>query len=117
MEITFDCMPQRFLVSGEQEQAVASGGILYNPTDQNALPLITITGSGSGTLTVNGTAYTISSISTSVTLDCETLRAYSGTTPKDSTVSGFPVLVPGVNTISFSSGITAVTIRPRWWQL
>lgn len=117
LEITFDCMPQRFLNSGAQEASVASGSVLTNPTDQVAFPLIVITGSGDGTLTVNGQDYAIRSIATSVTLDCKTRRAYSGTTPKDNTVAGYPVLIPGENTISFSGGITAVSIKPRWWQL
>lgn len=45
-EITFECMPQRFLTSGETEQTITSGGTITNPTLFKANPLIKVNGYG-----------------------------------------------------------------------
>lgn len=111
--LRFDCMPQRFLYSGEKEVAMTNGGKIINPTSFDALPLIKVV--GAGTLTINGANIVITAAS--VTLDSEIQRAYLGTTPLDSTITGeFPVLTPGENTVSWT-GSTSVKITPRWWTL
>lgn len=51
-EITFECMPQRFLKSGETKVTMASGGTLTNPTLFDAKPMIELY--GYGTADVNG---------------------------------------------------------------
>lgn len=45
-EIVFECMPQRFLTSGEEEITVTNGQILTNPTRFDAKPLIMAKGYG-----------------------------------------------------------------------
>lgn len=119
LEITFDCMPQRFLTSGESVVTkTTSGGYVTNPTQFEALPLITVYGSGSGTVTVGGTQVSISDIGTSVTLDCEICRAYNGSTARDSTITGsYPKLGTGKSYIRWTGGVTKVEITPRWWQI
>lgn len=113
----FDCLPQHFLKSAENTVTKStSGGYITNPTQFKALPLIVVYGSGSCTLTVGDYMVEISEIGTSVTMDCEIMRAYNGNTPRDSTITGpFPVLVPGRNNIRFDGGVTRVEIAPRWW--
>lgn len=119
MDITFDCLPQRFLKSGENTVTKStSGGYITNPTQFEALPLIVVHGSGSGTIIVGDTVVSISEIGTSVTLDCEIMRAYNGNTARDGTISGqYPKLAPGRNYISFTGGVTSVDITPRWWTI
>lgn len=46
-EITFECMPQRFLTSGETEITVSNGQTITNPTRFDAKPLIKAVGNGS----------------------------------------------------------------------
>lgn len=118
-EISFNCKPQRFLKSGETSKTFSAAGTLTNITKFDALPLITVYGSGAGTLTVNGNTVSISAIDSYVVLDCELMDAYKGTTNKNSTVSlvEFPVLSAGENTISFTGGVTSVDIVPRWWTI
>ena len=117
-KIQFDCMPQRFLKSGETTVTKTANGYITNPTQFRALPLIVVYGSGSGTLTVGDYMVEISEIGTSVTLDCEIMRAYNGNTPRDSTITGtFPALAPGRNNIRFDGGVTRVDITPRWWTI
>lgn len=96
----------------------------YNPTPFASKPLIKVTGTGTlgigeYILTITGTA------SQTLYIDCETMEIYTleGTVPMgaSSLVSinknDFPVLEPGTNNISVGSGITAVTITPRWWRI
>ena len=45
-DITFDCKPQRFLMSGEASQDITSGQDLYNSTGYDAQPLLMVDGYG-----------------------------------------------------------------------
>ncbi len=52
-DLVFECMPQRFLTSGETAETIASSGdTLTNPTPFNARPLLMVTGYGE--LAING---------------------------------------------------------------
>ena len=117
--ISFNCKPQRFLKSGEATKTFTAAGSLTNITRFDALPMITVYGSGAGTVTVGGITVTLSAIDEYTVLDCELMDAYKGTTNKNPTVTAteFPKLVPGVNTISFSGGVTSLEIIPRWWTI
>lgn len=53
-EITFDCKPQRFLTSGEQEIEVDSGDDIENPTELEAKPLLEVEAPSGGTISFNG---------------------------------------------------------------
>ena len=117
--ISFNCKPQRFLRSGEVAKSFSAAGTLTNITKFDALPLITVYGTGAGTLTINDNTVSISDIDEYVVLDCELMDAYKGTANKNGTVTllEFPVLTPGENSISFTGGVTSVDIVPRWWTI
>ena len=122
--VKFDCSPQAFLTVGEQVQVFSVVGEITNPTAFEALPLIHVYGSGSGSVSVNGYTAIIHSISDVLTLDCELLDTYRQVgegAPEnkngDVTVLHYPKLSPGNNGVSFSGGITKVEIIPRWWEL
>lgn len=51
-DITFECKPQRFLTSGETENAVSSGNAITNPTLFESSPLLKV--KGYGTIRFNG---------------------------------------------------------------
>ena len=118
-EITFNCMPQRFLLSGDEEITIPSSGYsIYNPTAFDAKPMIRI--QGTGTVTINGRSVQVTENDNDMLVDCENQNA------KD--LSGadmnyfiycdeFPILKPGFNTISYTETIDAVKITPRWWIL
>ena len=114
----FSCKPQVFTYEGELPVTFGSAGTLYN-RGKTALPLITVYGNGSGTVTVGGTTVTIKSLSGYVVLDCEIQAAYQGLENKNSTVGAteFPKLAPGANNISFTGGVTSIRGIPRWWHL
>lgn len=115
-DVVFDCKPQRWLKSGEVEQDLVSGDDVNNEF-ADCHPIFKLT--GNGTLTVNGNAITVTNNATStITIDCETQNAYTGTTNRnaDVTVTGkFPYLKHGVNEISFTN--TSCKMIPRYWTL
>lgn len=123
--ITFDCKPQRFLLSGASEIAVTSGSTIPNATNYWANPKIIVSGSGAKTITFksvedNGTLYVvdISEVTNNFVIDCEMQECYTGTTSKNSKVTlsnGFPKIPPGGIKIEFS-GLT-VKVVPNTWVL
>lgn len=117
--LEFDCQPQRWLKTGQLPVAVQSGQSLIN-TWQPAKPLIQVTGTGDGTLVVGGSTISISDMTGAITLDSETEDAYSGTENLNNNVQvngGYPILQNGETAVSFSGGIIAVRITPRWWSI
>lgn len=117
----FDCDPRHFLVSGYQAAALENGQTLLNPLDQVALPYLEITGNGAeGKVVVNGVEFSAMPPADRVLYaDCENWDAYvTGGTNANALVGGtWPTLRPGENTISWSGGVTGVTLTPRWWTL
>lgn len=116
-DVIFTCKPQRFLTSGQTVTTISAGGsaTLTNPTHETALPLITCEASGS--IVIGDTTITPEA---AMTIDCDTLTAYSGTTSmagKLQLISGvFPTLPPG--TVSVSNSTTGtISITPRWWRV
>ena len=105
--------------SGEATKTLTGSGTLTNITKFDALPIITVYGSGVGTVTVNDTTVSISEIDSYIVLDCELMDAYKGTVNKNPYISAvdFPVLKAGVNNISFTGGVTSLDIVPRWWTI
>lgn len=118
-DVVFVCRPERFLVTGSTAVTVASGGTLTNPTDFASKPLIKITGSGNGTLTVAGTTMSFTDIVDYLYIDCDRMDVYRlPTENRNNLMTGeFPVLQPGENIISYTSGITACEITPKWWTI
>ena len=117
--ISFNCKPQRFLKSGEVAKTFTGAGTLTNVTKMDALPVITVYGSGAGSVTVNDITVTISEIDGYMVLDCELMDAYKGAVNKNPYISAaeFPVLTAGNNSISFAGGVTSLEIVPRWWTI
>ena len=117
--ISFDCKPQKFLLSGETGVHYTVDGTITNPTGMTAKPLIRIAGTNGATLTINSTTIVVDDISSYVDIDCESMQVFKGTTNKASTVTmtDFPELVSGSNTIDLGTNTTGVLIYPRWWKL
>lgn len=119
-DLTFNCMPQRYLKSGERAiQLTKSGASLINPGFPSK-PLITVYGAGAGTLFVTGKAISFKpGFSGPIILDCDTQNAYYGAMNKNEEISApeFPSLPSGKCTISWIGGIESVSIVPRWWNL
>lgn len=140
-EITFICKPQRYLNSGEAEQAVSSGGHLDNPTLFASKPVIAVRGYGQITvgnnvISINQHPYPY------IIIDSEIMDCYGASGPPlvNSAIVGtavlgygnylgnanmivtfvsgdFPELAPGSTGVTFTNTIQSVAITPRWWRL
>jgi phage-related protein len=119
-DTVFECMPQRFLKSGETAVTFTEDGTITNPTNQIALPLLKIYGYGD--LTVGSDVITIEDTGLEyIFIDCDTMKCYNGQVGVGSYVTlssnDFPVLTPGSNVIGIDGSITRVDVTPRWWRL
>lgn len=116
--ITFDCKPQHYLVSGDTEITATNGGTITNLTNQTAYPIIRLTGSGAGTVTVNGSTVSVTDANGAI-IDSELMKGYTQSTGDlvVSRGSEFPVLKVGSNGVTWSGGITGVFITPRWYEV
>ena len=120
--LSFDCMPQEFLKSGEIPVEVPKYAefILNNPTYQKAKPLIKVTGTGS--FSINGETATVYTNDTGVYIDCELMDCYEiqngvviNRNPAVDVPEGFMPLTSGENIIKTQN--VALEITPRWWRL
>lgn len=131
-QIVFECMPQRFLSTGNtwitiNRTAGSSDRRITNPTPFVALPAIQITNPTSSTTITfaneMGTTYTMSATAAytgTVTIDSDTMNIYSGSTNLNYLFSGdFPKLEAtgiGYATVSMT-GVNSIRVQPRWWEL
>ena len=118
-DLVFECKPQRFLNSGKTAVSITSGDTINNPTSFASRPLIRTV--GAGTLSVGGVTVTIAANSkTYIDIDCDMMDCFSGADNCNSlvTFSGndFPTIPSGTSTITYS-GLTSVTVTPRWWRV
>lgn len=118
--IDFNCKPQRFLKSGDYPITITAQTRIQNPTIFPSLPVITVYGTGSGTLEVGDCNIQILDIGGEIVIDSEIQDAYLGVINKNPMISvpdGFPQLLKGITDISFSGGISKVEVIPKWFTL
>lgn len=145
-DITFNCMPQRWLASGETKSEATFSMTLTNPTQFRSKPLVRVYGYGylffpappgfNRVLDVAISDYSALNL-TYIDIDCETMQAYNGDTLLNQYVTvyveldgqgnrdyavDYPTLPPGTSTVSKWSGvsfdhISKFEIIPRWWKL
>lgn len=119
-DLTFECMPQLWLDSGEEVQTFNASGTISNPTAFEAKPKIRVY--GYGTITVGERTIIIAQNGLSyIDIDCELMNCTcEGQNANTYITAGdyFPILTPGENQITISSQtITKVEVTPRWWTL
>ena len=117
--ITFDCMPQIFLKSGEAVTTITATENIKNPTSYNAKPVLTIYGVGE--VKIGASTIKVKKAGTQfIEFDCDTLNAYEGADNRNSNIElvNEPVLLANAVTgITLGSGITKVEIKPRWYTI
>lgn len=115
VKIKFDCKPFRYDILGENEVFIDSEYNLYNKYFEPCRPVITVYGDGSGNVYIGNQNISISNLTSYVTIDTEMQDAFKGTENKNSTINTADIVLnPGDNIVSFSGGVTSVTIKPRW---
>lgn len=119
LTITFNCEPFMYGPSESDTTITASSGTITNPNAFESYPLIALTMSGAGTLTVAGKTWSIASYTGTLYCDSNVKDWYDAGALKNSLVTGtdWPTLKPGSNTISRTGSISKIVITPRWRTL
>ena len=126
-QVQFRCSPYFYLTDGLKPVITNAGITLRNAGNVSSLPLITVTGTGDGSVTVVGdnilTIYLAGLDSVpGIILDCDAKVAYGvsdessgGITLLGPRVSGdWPVFPTGTFSVIADGDITSVEIIPRW---
>ena len=112
--LAFTCAPFRYMRNVAMITRTISG-ILANPGTVHSLPRITVFGTGTRTLTINGRAIVLNLLQGRLTLDSALKICHFGNVAQNNQMTGdFPVLSVGNNTITLGTGITRLEIEPRW---
>ena len=120
-QVIFDCMPQKFLKTGDTQITLNASGTVTNPTQFASKPIIRVYGSGDCEITVGNQIISLSDVSGYIDIDSETMNCYNGVVNCNNKVTlgahGFPTLPPGNTGIVLGTGTTSVVITPKWWEL
>lgn len=112
-EVTFTADPFEYAIC--QPLEIIKPGMILNYGTFEALPKLTIYGSGTSTLTINGISFQLKNIKDGMIVDSELKETYAGTMSMNNQMVGkFPVFAVGENTISWTGTITKIVIEPRW---
>ena len=119
--ITFYVQPFKYKVREPKFTLNITNETSYKVTNQGlekSKPIITLYGSGDVTFTLNGIdVFTITIDDDYVTVDSEEQEACKEGTLKNRKMGGdFPLLKPGINTITWSGNLTKIVVDPksRW---
>lgn len=113
--ITFLTQPYKH-ATGEEE---TTSRVVINQGNEKCLPLMTIYGSGSVDVLINGVKACSLTLTDYITLDGEIEEAYKdnlNNLQNRKMIGKFPTLQPGINEISFTGTVTQVKtlVRSRW---
>ena len=118
-KVGFKVNPFFYLDSGKTIVNITSTPkTLVNLGTKYSEPLIKITGSGDITLTINTQVVVFTGVIGYISIDTELMACYKDTLNTGDKMTGlFPVLVTGINTISYTGTVTKIEITPRWREL
>lgn len=116
--IRFTCRPERFLKEGEHEINLTSSSQIYNPTRFTSKPLIHIEGSGTVTISINGTVMQ-ATITDYINIDTESMNAYRlpAENMNNKITGTFPTIAPEKNTVSITGTFSKASIIPRYFMI
>lgn len=112
-QISFLCQPFRYFIDGKKLINITkSGTVLNNFGNQIAKPVMTITGSGNITITINNRSFTLTGLTGSITIISEIESVLDD---KGGIMDGdFPYFDVDKNAISWSGTVTNIGIIPYW---
>lgn len=120
-KVQLTAQPYKFIADAPTV-SLTSGATINNPSFYASKPIITITGTGDCTLTINGRAFVVKNIQDSIIINSAIPSAYrlaGGVVFNEENkiyTREFPLIDSGNNVISWT-GAFAVTIETRWWTL
>lgn len=114
--ITFKLQPFAYEVNQTGMTTFSKPYTLTNHTNVTAQPIIEVYGTGSGVLSINNTDIQIREIGECTILNFELKEAYGqdGSSKNTQVLTDYEELIVGKNIISWSGGITDITIFPNW---
>ena len=116
--VNFRCYPFWYQDNVEDITVTTSGATITNPGSVYSEPVLTLNGSGDIKLMVGLTTIDLADIDGSIVLDSVLQEAYKGTTLQNERMSGdFPILLPGMNAISWTGNVTSIVVQPNWRYL
>lgn len=130
-ELTFDCDPRRFLLSGQDATEIDGSVTITNPTRFEARPLIYIEDVSEGTeisvIDGNGKEYTLTALDNftgplEIDSERQDIVAYVDDVPTNmnslfALPDGFPLLTQHGSQITITGTYGYAEITPRWWEL
>ncbi|CEN27972.1 hypothetical protein [Pseudolactococcus piscium] len=121
VDITFQFQPIKLLKAGLNPVTVTTGSTLKNIGKVVSNPVITLTGTGNITLTINAKSYVFKNISGGIVIDSENevVTSLDGYQPQWDKAYTWPLPVLGLgdNEISWDNSAFKVSIMPRWGVL
>ena len=115
--IDFRLHPIKYLKSSLVPRVVASGEMVVNPFTIPAKPILEIRGVGDITVSINQQELVLRGIGNGgciVDTESQTITDLTGTrTLFEFMYSGFPVLAPGNNVITFGTNVESILVTPR----
>ncbi|MGL5084264.1 MAG: hypothetical protein ACRC68_00855 [Clostridium sp.] len=110
----FTVAPGAYLKEGKNKIVVTQNTTIENKYDESE-PVITIFGQGNIDLVIAQQVIKLKNIDGSITLDTTILEAYKGSELANSKVNGeFPLLPPGVFSVTWSGNVSRIEIVPNW---
>lgn len=129
-DLSFVCKPQRFLVAGDSYVTMESSGTFVNPTLYPCKPLIICykpSGATQAEITINDTtiSLTYGNLLGGFRIDCENMNFLNNTGSSMILINDrvtmnkldFPVLYPGENGITLTTGISSIRIYPHTYTI
>lgn len=138
-ELEFDCKPQRFLKTGDEDHTIIinTSGIskyeITNPTSYAALPRIRVEFSGECSITFKYKGYGTTDIWTNtvtikpgttsadhVIMDSDTMICTNDSNAnlnKICAIGDFLTLDAGLTEVTWTGSISSIKVIPRWWRI
>lgn len=118
VKLNFLAHPIKYLKTGRSAINLTKGMTLTNPGNVAAKPVITLRGSGNGTITINGRVTTLENVQRELVIDMDKHLIYSGNLAAwDKVVrtanGAMPSLDIGRNTITWTGNFT-LSMVPNW---
>lgn len=102
---------------------ITSASVFAGMGNENAAPILEITGSGDVELMINGASVLIDYLAGTIYLDCDAMTAYTEAAGVKAFAGRYvtviddvwPYLQPGMNEINWAGNITQLSVQP-WWR-
>lgn len=128
LQVSFDCQPFRYHVEqtdgANDIPLTSSPATVSNPGTYKSAPRLTIEGTGDAVLTIGTQILEVTDLAGGVIIDSELGECFdlTETAMRNDRVTlmddNFPALHPGANIISWTgTGVTKITVTPRWRDL